>query len=281
MLNLTTTKINLLLFIFSIELSAIPLKPNEYLLFALEKLKRSYPDHIETFTSECVTWKDGSSMVLENSNPQKSIEQRRDNPSLTDQLEQPLYEEGCPSREPENDSGRIRYEPFFLKMYGNTPKEVEQQLEEIDWMPAIFGQGTYKLKVTKINNVHEKIRCISRELETLVLANPEAAIFLKEPGGTYCWRTIARTGRLSPHSFGMAFDINVALSHYWQWDLARNNQEISEDTLLKYQNTIPWEIVAIFEKYGFIWGGKWYHYDTMHFEYRPELIIDKEEQAIV
>ena len=32
------------------------------------------------------------------------------------------------------------------------------------------------------------------------------------------------------------------------------------------------EIVEIFERHGFIWGGKWYHYDTMHFEYRPELI---------
>jgi hypothetical protein len=20
-----------------------------------------------------------------------------------------------------------------------------------------------------------------------------------------------------------------------------------------------------------VWGGRWYHYDTMHFEYRPEL----------
>ncbi|NUM57423.1 MAG: M15 family metallopeptidase, partial [Bdellovibrionaceae bacterium] len=26
-----------------------------------------------------------------------------------------------------------------------------------------------------------------------------------------------------------------------------------------------------FESEGFIWGGKWNHYDTMHFEYRPEL----------
>ena len=31
-------------------------------------------------------------------------------------------------------------------------------------------------------------------------------------------------------------------------------------------------IVEIFERHGFIWGGKWYHYDTMHFEYRPELL---------
>jgi hypothetical protein len=22
----------------------------------------------------------------------------------------------------------------------------------------------------------------------------------------------------------------------------------------------------------FIWGGKWYHHDTMHFEYRPEIV---------
>src|SRR5260370_39823973 len=40
-----------------------------------------------------------------------------------------------------------------------------------------------------------------------------------------------------------------------------------------YKNEIPWEIVHIFEKHGFIWGGKWYHYDTMHFEYRPEMIV--------
>jgi hypothetical protein len=30
--------------------------------------------------------------------------------------------------------------------------------------------------------------------------------------------------------------------------------------------------VRVFEKHGFIWGGAWYHYDTMHFEYRPELL---------
>jgi hypothetical protein len=30
--------------------------------------------------------------------------------------------------------------------------------------------------------------------------------------------------------------------------------------------------VDIFERHGFIWGGKWAHYDTMHFEYRPELL---------
>ena len=39
-----------------------------------------------------------------------------------------------------------------------------------------------------------------------------------------------------------------------------------------WRNRVPAAIVEIFERHGFIWGGKWYHYDTMHFEYRPELI---------
>jgi hypothetical protein len=42
--------------------------------------------------------------------------------------------------------------------------------------------------------------------------------------------------------------------------------------LLALQTAYPWEIVAAFEEQGFIWGGKWYHYDTIHFEYRPELL---------
>jgi peptidoglycan LD-endopeptidase CwlK len=42
---------------------------------------------------------------------------------------------------------------------------------------------------------------------------------------------------------------------------------------LPYKNQIPWDIIHIFESHGFIWGGKWYHYDTMHFEYRPEQLI--------
>jgi len=38
-------------------------------------------------------------------------------------------------------------------------------------------------------------------------------------------------------------------------------------------------LIAIFEDHGFIWGGQWYHYDTMHFEYRPELIEIAKQQG--
>ena len=69
----------------------------------------------------------------------------------------------------------------------------------------------------------------------------------------------------------MTLDINAEKSEYWQWDLKAQGIPISEEAALAYRNTVPWEIVEIFEKHEFVWGGKWYHYDTMHFEYRPEL----------
>ena len=88
--------------------------------------------------------------------------------------------------------------------------------------------------------------------------------YLYPPGGGFNFRAIAGTDRLSPHAFGIAVDIRVATASYWRWDPAGAE---------RYRNTVPAEIVAAFERHGFIWGGRWYHYDTMHFEYRPELLL--------
>jgi hypothetical protein len=69
------------------------------------------------------------------------------------------------------------------------------------------------------------------------------------------------------HAYGAAIDLNVKQSDYWSW------QGRLADPV--WRNRMPYEIVKIFEKHGFIWGGRWYHYDTMHFEYRPELIENR------
>lgn len=39
---------------------------------------------------------------------------------------------------------------------------------------------------------------------------------------------------------------------------------------MKLRLAYPASIVRAFESEGFIWGGKWYHFDLMYFEYRPE-----------
>jgi hypothetical protein len=89
--------------------------------------------------------------------------------------------------------------------------------------------------------------------------------YLVPSSGTYNCRTIANTSRLSVHAFGAAIDINDKLADYWEWSKGKDGKFV-------WKNRIPGVIGEIFERHGFIWGAKWYHVDSMHFEYRPELI---------
>ena len=64
----------------------------------------------------------------------------------------------------------------------------------------------------------------------------------------------------------LLFDLNPQQGAYWRGVKKRGE----EAKMLRDQ--YPQEIVEIFEKHGFIWGGKWSHFDLMHFKYRPELL---------
>lgn len=241
----------------------------------LLRLQEAYPDFIQSVSANEIIWFDGTSMPLTDGKTDKTQQEKLDDPSLLDQLTGSQYKTGIPpnpSDTPTDDPGRVRYMPFFQKMYGQTEKEVEAKLTEIYWMPRFFGTR-YPLRVTTINGVSQKFTEISEELEDLCTAHPQYIPYLGDPGGTFTWRDIANTHRLSMHSFGMTIDVNAELTDYWQWDLIKEGRPPNEDEILSYKNHLPLEIVSIFEKHGFIWGGKWQHYDTMHFEYRPELIL--------
>lgn len=245
------------------------------LAHTLNRLKQAYPQQIQSVNEQSIVWMDGTQMKIGDTHPHQSEEDILAHPTLADQLAQSNYPAGMPpsiaSFQPSDDPGRIRFDPFFRKMYGNSASEVQHHLTTIYWMPALFGHD-YPLRVTRVNDVDIKLARVSSELETLVLKHPEYLKYLENPSGLYNWRVIANTSRLSPHSFGIAFDLNIAYTNYWQWELQKRGIPVRESAPLIYKNRIPWEIVLIFEKNGFIWGGKWRHYDTMHFEYRPELL---------
>ncbi len=67
------------------------------------------------------------------------------------------------------------------------------------------------------------------------------------------------------HSYGAAIDLNPVYGNYWLWNKTAEGKAT-------WKNQIPYDIIEIFERHGFLWGGKWYHFDTLHFEYRPEII---------
>lgn len=236
----------------------------------LNHLKNAYPNFIKNVSNDAITWYDNSKMPLGKSST--STTEQLTNPSLFDQIYNIHYPVGnlthAVDYPPKTDPGRIRCDAFFKKMYGSSPEEVENKLVTIYWMENIFGKK-YPLQVTTVNQIHQKLIDVSTDLAKLP---PYFYKYLANPSGGFHWRNIARTHRLSSHSYGISIDLNPQFANYWQWDLENKDMPVYENMPLQYHNKIPWEIVLIFEKHGFIWGGKWYHYDTMHFEYRPELI---------
>jgi hypothetical protein len=113
------------------------------------------------------------------------------------------------------------------------------------------------------------LKSVIGKLTALLERKPKLKKYVFPVGGTFNWRAIAGTKRLSPHAFGIAIDLNPGRGAYWRWEKSSYN-------ILELRQDYPFEIVSLFEDHGFIWGGKWFHYDLMHFEYRPELLLKRE-----
>jgi len=233
---------------------------------ALGCLRAAYADFVEGVESDpetkqlTVVMNDGTKLLWDDG-AEKSYEQRLANPDLEDQfsISYPLGRDfEIPATN--DDPGRIRVEGLFRAVYGKNSRAVRDNLVKVDWMPS---HSRKRLVFNKQNGAAEALGRVSAELEESLPA--EMIKFAVPSAGTFNWRKIAGTDRLSVHSFAIAIDINVKFSNYWRWALKRNPVPV-------YRNQIPLEIVEVFENHGFVWGGKWYHYDTMHFEYRPELL---------
>jgi hypothetical protein len=227
-------------------------------------LEAAYPGLIKRAEAEGDSWfvvmADGRRLLWDDGRD-KTFEERLDSPDLEDQLAMP-YPKGQTDEPPgkNEDPGRCRVEAFFKAVYGSTKNEVKAGLVDVPWLPKRPGKT---LRFNRRNNAAKALSMVGRELSERL---PKSAMrYISQPAGTFNWRHIAGTKRLSAHSFGIAVDINVEESNYWRWEM--------KGRPLVYKNRIPFQIVEVFEKHGFIWGGKWYHYDTMHFEYRPELLV--------
>lgn len=186
----------------------------------------------------------------------KSVEERLAGPDLEDLFATP-YRTG--KIEPVvgegeiDEPGRIRLEQLLKATYGHSARTVD--LAKL----RFFG---FRIPVAR--RALPAFERVTRRLEAEVKKNPRLLKWLQPIGGTWQWRNIARSKSLSTHSWGIALDLNPERTEYWRW--ARPREPIV------WKNRTPQEIVDAFEAEGFVWGGRWLHYDTMHFEYRPELL---------
>jgi hypothetical protein len=226
----------------------------------LDRLVRSYPNAIAKYDGEFLYLTNGSKYRISDGRADKTFEELLERPDIDDMFYVP-YPAGQAASPPakNEDPGRVRFEPLFTAMYGNCRNgEVVPKLRSVAWLPKHHGGH---VSVTRANGVDLALEAVSNELDEL---GDRFLKYLFPAAGSYVCRNIAGMDAKSMHSYGAAIDINVAHSGYWRWSGRDRDQ--------KWRNQIPIEIVRIFEKHGFIWGGRWYHYDTMHFEYRPELL---------
>ena len=215
----------------------------------LDALVAAYPNALAGHSAIEVFWRDGSSSPV---GVKQAGAMALEQATLADQLAQRYPTE--PIGDPTGDPGRARDRAFFNHMYGDCRRgEVEPHLVTLAWLP---GDGGQRLRVTTVNGVAAALAAVSAEIALLPAELRRAA---HPSAGAYLCRDTHGENAPSMHAYGAAVDVNVAWSDYWRWGDGA------------WRNRIPPEVVAAFERHGFIWGGRWRHFDTMHFEYRPEL----------
>lgn len=225
----------------------------------LNLFEEAYAGAIAALDETHVTLKSGKKILIDDG-LRKSHQNRLTNADLEDMLSQIYPTITCMSIDEKPvrnfDPGRIRNDTFMKAVFGQSAKEVRKELVTIDW----FGQ---KLQVTRRLGVADALKRVEADLRRIKELDTS---FVRNMGGTFNWRRIAGTKRMSVHSFAAAVDLNTKKADYWRWSGGKPGN------VPKYKNRVPANIVAAFEKHGFIWGGRWYHYDTMHFEYRPAIM---------
>ncbi|MDZ7576060.1 MAG: M15 family metallopeptidase [Pseudotabrizicola sp.] len=222
-------------------------------------LRVAYPGL--TVDAQGVTLADGSLIAL-GEDRSRDPAARLANPTLREQFHDiyPLRFDLNARMDAWHDPGRARVEPLFAALYGGTEQAVRASLRKV----AISGKASASFLISERHGAACQMRAALAGVQALTI---DWAPAFRNVAGSFNWRQIAGTSRMSTHSYGIAFDLNADLGGYWRWS------KRPEGNAGPYLNRIPQDVVQVFERHGFIWGGKWHHFDGMHFEYRPEVIL--------
>ena len=170
---------------------------------------------------------------------------------------------------PEGDPGRIRPAEVFKFMYGKSKEQRRSRMRPVRWVGG-KGIDNDTILVTTVNGVDKAIENIAEELRNLPEEKKlllKGIVFDVDGFSGYHERQVRDyPKRTSAHAYGIAVDVNHDESYF----IGRHRGKP-----YTYRNNMPHFLVDIFERHGFIWGGRWQSYDIMHFEYRPELMLDK------
>lgn len=189
----------------------------------------------------------------------KTFDEKISESDLQDMLEL-AYPLGEASTLPQDDQdpGRFRVYAFFDELYGATDVDTSANLTKVTY-------GTQSLKFSRINGADLALKNVADAIAALTATDTSLKAYCYPSSGTYNYRVISGTSILSMHAYGIAIDLKYNSQDYWQW-----SDPVKAEA--RYEN-YPKTLVHLMEDHGFIWGGKWAHYDMVHYEYRPEILL--------
>lgn len=153
-----------------------------------------------------------------------------------------------------------------------TRAQIENQLVRINFL----GRST---RIHPL--IQDQLARVEEHILAAAAADPEVQTWINELNivEAFVWRNIVGTQLRSYHSYGIAIDLlpsrellaSRRLQTFWAWTADHREDWWNVPFTQRYHP--PQAAIEAFEANGFIWGGKWLLFDTMHFEYRPEILI--------
>jgi D-alanyl-D-alanine carboxypeptidase len=174
-----------------------------------------------------------------------------------------------PLTEPPPSTGNPVYSTDLLEsLFGRTETEIRGHGKSVSFL----GHGVF------VNTVSlEPLRAVEADLLAAAESDPSLERWISDLDVAYSFidREISGSGSRSYHSWGLAVDL-VPRSYrgkhvYWRWSRVFNRDAWHRIPLSRRWSP-PQAVIEAFERHGFVWGGKWSHFDTIHFEFRPEIV---------
>lgn len=188
---------------------------------------------------------------------------------LHDMLAQP-YEVGSvkPPAIEDGDPGYFVPPELYMAAYGDAKHDIVDQLRQVRWFGDMqLPTDTYgDVYLHVIDAAREDLQAVRNELTIGLLFEPELADQLT---GRLCCETFHWVNRpdmegvRSDHAYGIAVDINKDWGDAWYTDPLPMQP--------RWHNRVSPHIVDAFERHNFIWGGRWNHFVTGQFMWRPEM----------
>ncbi|MFQ6608787.1 MAG: M15 family metallopeptidase [Fidelibacterota bacterium] len=177
------------------------------------------------------------------------------------------YPLGSLTELPEYEELPKRSSDFLDHLFGTAERELSEQC---DWVPFL----NHKAYVNHF--CAEALRKVEGEILEAAESDSAVRTYIDSLKIIYSFkqRKISGSNNVSYHFYGLALDL-VPNSYEgkqvnWKW----SSVYFKEWHLIPLAKrwSPPQKVIDAFEHNGFVWGGKWSHFDTIHFEYVPEII---------